>query len=105
MPRRERSEALPNTWFNWVKPFFKISDTAVLHHTTLDAFLFLRFLKVLTRITLVGLCITWPILLPMHSKGGGGGSQLDSLTMGNVTKSNMYYAHAIVAYVFFGEVP
>lgn len=88
-----------------MKPFFKISDTTVLHHTTLDAFLFLRFLKVLTRITFAGLCITWPILLPLHSKGGGGGSQLDSLTMGNVTVSNMYYAHAVVAYIFFGEVP
>ncbi|MBE3042553.1 hypothetical protein IMZ48_08235, partial [Candidatus Bathyarchaeota archaeon] len=99
---RERSEALPNTWFNWVKPFFKIKDTAVLHHSTLDAYLFLRYLKILALITFVGCCITWPILLPLHAKGGGGKTQLDSLTMGNITNKDMHYAHALVAYVFFG---
>ena len=90
---------MPDTWFDWVKPFFKIQDTTVLHQTTLDAFLFLRYLKILSLITFAGVCITWPILLPLHAKGGGDKTQLDSLTMGNVTKPYIYFAHALVAYV------
>lgn len=75
----------------------------MLHHTTLDAYLFLRYLKILTLITFVGCCITWPILFPLHVKGGGNQTQLDSLTMGNVNDPSMHIADALVAYVFFGN--
>ena len=87
-----------------MKPFFKIKDETVLHHTTLDAFLFLRYLKVLGLITFFGMCITWPVLLPLHAKGGGDKTQLDSLTMGNVAEPYMHFAHALVAYIFFGFI-
>jgi hypothetical protein len=87
-----------------VKPFFKVDDTAVLHHSTLDAYLFLRYLKVLASIALAGICLTWPILLPIHSHGGGDKTQLDRLTMGNVSKPNLYYVHVLVAYAYFGAL-
>ena len=59
-------------------------------------------MKILTVIAVVGCCITWPILLPLHVHGGGTSTQLDCLTFGNVTDSNYYYIHAFVGWVYFG---
>jgi hypothetical protein len=99
---RERSAALPTAWFKWIKPFFHVKDDYVLNHVSLDAFLFLRFLKILSLICSVGCLLTWPTLITLHTRGGGSETQLDALTIGNVTKSYLYYAHVVVACCFFG---
>ncbi|PQE28208.1 hypothetical protein CJF30_00010913 [Rutstroemia sp. NJR-2017a BBW] len=103
----ERSVELPNGWFNWVKPFFKTPDTAVLNQSSLDGYLFLRFLKIMCVICLVGCFIVFPVLIPLHLHGGGGNSQLDSLNFGNISngRPNVLYVHALLAWVFFGETP
>ncbi|KAI1116780.1 hypothetical protein F5Y14DRAFT_405151 [Nemania sp. NC0429] len=102
----ERSPALPTGLFNWFGTFWKISDYQPLHQS-LDAYLFLRFLKVLIAICFVGCCITWPILFPVNITGGGGQTQLDLLSYANVnnkTQYNRYYAHVFVAWIFYGFV-
>ncbi|KAK3986494.1 hypothetical protein QBC44DRAFT_333324 [Cladorrhinum sp. PSN332] len=98
------SPELPNGWFNWIKPFWAIDDTYILNNCTLDAFLFLRFLRVLSIICLVGGCFAWPILLPINGTGGGGLSQLEELTIGNIEMPSKFYAHVVVAWSFFGFV-
>ncbi|KAI8951118.1 hypothetical protein F4801DRAFT_578855 [Xylaria longipes] len=103
----ERSPPLPNGLFNWIGAFWKISDYHPLQHQSLDAYLFLRFLKILVVICFVGCCITWPILFPVNITGGGGQSQLDLLSYSNVNKDtqyNRYYAHVFVAWLFYGFV-
>jgi hypothetical protein len=64
----------------------------------------LRFLKIATVICLVGCVITWPILFPVNATGGGGKSQLDILSFGNVTTgaNPRYYAHTFVAWLYLG---
>jgi hypothetical protein len=57
----------------------------------------------------VGTCITWPVLFPINATGGGGGSQLDLLSMSNINKDSAhgkdrYYAHALCGWLFFGFV-
>ncbi|CAH0057794.1 unnamed protein product [Clonostachys solani] len=96
--------ALPNGWFDWIKPFFKTPDSALLNQGCLDGFFFLRFIKVLRNICLVGCCIAWPILLPIHATGGRGSTELEILTIGNVVNSYKLYAHALVAWLLFGFV-
>jgi hypothetical protein len=81
----------------------KVPDTFVLNHSSLDGFLFLRYMKILCVIALVGCCITWPVLLPLHAFGGGINTQLDLLTFGNVIEAKLYYIHAIVAWIYFGK--
>ena len=100
---QERSAALPATWFSWVKPFFGVEDLSILHHAGLDAYLFLRYLKVLALITFVGSLLTWPVLIPLHKRGGGVATQLDALTIGNVVNPRFYYVHVGVAYCFFSK--
>lgn len=55
-------------------------------------------------ICLVGCAITWPILMPINAVGGGSSKELDRVTIGNVYETRYLYAHAIVAWVFFGFV-
>ncbi|KFY77637.1 hypothetical protein V499_03032 [Pseudogymnoascus sp. VKM F-103] len=100
----ERPKKLPSGWFNWLKPLFKTPDLDVLHKSSIDGFLFLRFLRILCTICIVGACITWPVLFPLHILGGGGGSQLDALTFGNVKKPSWYFVHAFLAWIFFGFI-
>ncbi|RDA91359.1 hypothetical protein CP533_0008 [Ophiocordyceps camponoti-saundersi (nom. inval.)] len=98
------SPALPGGWFNWILPFYKIPDSFILNHGSLDGFFFLRFLKVLRNICIGGCIILWPVLFPIHATGGGGRTELDMLTIGNVKDPTKLYAHAAMSWVFFGFV-
>ncbi|TKA70208.1 hypothetical protein B0A49_04808 [Cryomyces minteri] len=103
--QNERSPSLPTGLFNWFGAFFSLPDTYVLNHHSLDGFLFLRLLKISVVTCFVGCLITWPVLFPVNATGGGGQTQFDLLTMGNVTNSYYrYFAHAGCAYLFFGFV-
>lgn len=104
LERHERIEALPRGWFKWVKAFYNVPDIALLEHSSLDGFLFLRYLKILTVICGVGCIITWPVLLPLHRYGGNGNKQLDMLTFGNIKNPVWYYVPAIQAWLFFGFI-
>ncbi|KAI5868551.1 DUF221-domain-containing protein [Durotheca rogersii] len=103
----ERSPALPGGLFNWIGPFLKISDLHPLQHQSLDAYLFLRFMRILVIICFVGCCILWPVLFPVNATGSGGAEQIDILSYSNVdqrTQSNRYYAHTFMAWIFYGFV-
>ncbi|EKD18296.1 uncharacterized protein L3040_004746 [Drepanopeziza brunnea f. sp. 'multigermtubi'] len=105
----ERTAPLPNGLLNWFRAFWKIPDIYALQHQSLDAYLFLRFLRMTVLIMFVGSCITWPILFPINITGGAGGEQLDKLSMSNVDKNASngkykYFAHCFAAWAFFGFV-
>jgi hypothetical protein len=70
----------------------------------LDSYLYLRFLRTLIFLCVVGCCITWPILIPINATGGGTSSQLDRISIGNVSDKKKLYAHAVAAYIYFGFV-
>ncbi|CAL3967806.1 unnamed protein product, partial [Diplocarpon coronariae] len=80
----ERSAPLPTGWLNWIGPFWRTPDIYALQHQSLDAYLFLRFLRMTVVIMFVGCCITWPVLFPVNITGGAGNEQLDILSMSNV---------------------
>ena len=91
---------------NWFKSFFKLPDVYALQHQSLDAYLFLRFLRMTVIITFVGCCITWPILFPVNATGGGGEKQLNILSYSNVDNTTFkkryrYFAHLFVSWVFY----
>ncbi|EXJ72393.1 uncharacterized protein A1O5_04897 [Cladophialophora psammophila CBS 110553] len=100
----EKSAPLPNGWFNWFTEFYRIPSVFVLNHSSLDGYLFLRFLRVLAVICLVGIGLLWPVLLPIHATGGAGNQGLDCLTMGNVVNHNRLYAHALLSWVYFAFI-
>ncbi|KAI8961647.1 DUF221-domain-containing protein [Daldinia sp. FL1419] len=104
----ERSPALPNGLFNWIGSFWKIPDVYALQHQSLDAYLFLRFLRILVVICFAGCCILWPVLFPVNATGSNQDAvQVDMLSYSRVdkdTQSNRYYAHTFMAWIFYGFV-
>ncbi|KAE8395110.1 hypothetical protein ETB97_011010 [Aspergillus alliaceus] len=99
--KHERSPQLPSGFINWFGHFLKISDGHVLHSSSMDGYLFLRFLRVLCATCFTGCLITWPILLPIHATGGAGNTQLDALSFSNVKDPKRYYVHALMAIILF----
>ncbi|PWY92255.1 DUF221-domain-containing protein [Aspergillus heteromorphus CBS 117.55] len=99
--RCERAPQLPSGFVNWFGQFLRISDAQVLRHSSMDGYLFLRFLRVLSATCFTGCVITWPILLPINATGGAGNTQLDALSFSNVQDPTRYYAHTVMAIIFF----
>ncbi|KAK6495669.1 hypothetical protein TWF481_002717 [Arthrobotrys musiformis] len=105
--KEKRPDPLPDGIFSWVGPLVAINESYIIEKTSMDSYFFLRYLKVGIVMTLVGCLITWPILFPLNTTGGGGQKQLDLLAIGNVDKAthkNWYYGHVLAAYLFFGFV-
>ncbi|RMZ72183.1 hyp1 [Pyrenophora seminiperda CCB06] len=91
-------------YFGWVHTMRAVPDKFMLYHHSLDSYLFLRFLRTLIFICVVGAFITWPILMPTNWTGGGRSRELNRIAIGNVKKKDHLYAHALVAWVFFSFV-
>lgn len=81
-----------------------LKDSFLLRHSSIDAYLFVRFLRVIMIICMLGCLLTWPILISVNATGGGDASQLDKIAFGNVADNKRLYAHAVVAWIYFGLV-
>lgn len=104
IPEEDRTPSQRPGNTSWFHDFKVLRDRFVLQHSSLDAYLYLRFLRFIVLICFVGVCITWPILLPINATGGGSASQLDRLSFSNIAKNDHLWAHAVVAWVFLGAV-
>ncbi|OJJ50831.1 hypothetical protein ASPZODRAFT_11678 [Penicilliopsis zonata CBS 506.65] len=105
LDEHERTPATPTGLWNWVKEMYKLPDTYVLQHHSLDAYLFLRFVKLASIMCLVGCLITWPVLFPLNATGGGTKKQLDILSMSNIKDQfARYYGHCFCAWAYVGYI-
>ncbi|KAI9759752.1 MAG: hypothetical protein M4579_002137 [Chaenotheca gracillima] len=100
----QRSPDLPLGLTNWFGAFLRIPDTFILNHQSIDAYLFLRYIKMASVMCFVGACITWPVLFPVNITGGGGKKQLDLLNFTNVINQYRYYAHWGISCIFFSFI-
>ncbi|KAE8352253.1 hypothetical protein BDV28DRAFT_161900 [Aspergillus coremiiformis] len=115
VPDRERTEPSPPGLFRWIGPVFHTSSTEFIQKCGLDAYFFLRYLRMLLKIFLPLGCIILPVLLPLNKAGGkdqnfwnatASGGQwnvtgLDQLAWSNVTPENTsrYWGHLIMAII------
>lgn len=102
MTRSEKTPKPAFGMFNWISAFRKMPDEFVLNHQSLDNYLFIRYFRMVSLICFVGTVLTWPTLVVVNSKGGGGQSELDSTTFSNVSDPTQYYWHTGVAWIFMG---
>ncbi|KAI0429063.1 hypothetical protein F5Y09DRAFT_357229 [Xylaria sp. FL1042] len=104
IPEKDRTPSAGQAYLGWLRTMRKLPDKFLLYHESLDAYLYLRFLRTIIIICVVGCGLTWPILMPVNATGGGTSTELDRITISNVTKTNHLYAHAAMAWVFLGFV-
>jgi hypothetical protein len=102
----ERPRSLSENWILWVKDLVTRSDAEILQTAGLDGYFFLRYLRLIFFICLVGIIVLFPILLPINGTGGGGQTGFDILAFVNISAANKdrYYAHAIMEWVFFSFI-
>ncbi|KAF2022063.1 DUF221-domain-containing protein [Aaosphaeria arxii CBS 175.79] len=101
IPEKDRTPSQSRSYFDWFHTLRVVPDRFVLHHQSLDAYLFLRFLRMAIFLCVVGCCLTWPVLIPINATGGGKSSELDRIAIGNIADKKKLYAHAVIAWVFF----
>ncbi|KAL4807278.1 hypothetical protein BDV18DRAFT_115311 [Aspergillus unguis] len=115
VPDRERTQPSPPGLFKWIAPIFRTSSAEFVQKCGLDAYFFLRYLRMLLKIFLPLGCIILPTLLTVNKAGGkdqtyknntGTGARwnvtgLDQLAWGNVAPENTdrYWAHLVMAVI------
>ncbi|KAI1278256.1 hypothetical protein F5Y07DRAFT_388077 [Xylaria sp. FL0933] len=104
IPEKDHTPSTGQAYFDWLRIMRKVPDKFLLYHESLDAYLYLRFLRTIIVICVVGCGLTWPILMPVNATGGGASTELDRITISNVTKTNHLYGHAIMAWLFLSFV-
>ncbi|KAA1079047.1 hypothetical protein PGT21_031634 [Puccinia graminis f. sp. tritici] len=99
----KRSEPLSSGWLSWIPQIIMADDEQIIHHNGLDAYCFLRFLRLLLNIFTPIFVLSWTILLPVYAANSGGiKSGLDRFTFGNIgpTAQIRLIAPLILAYAF-----
>lgn len=109
----KRMPRLPRRPWGWVVPIFRIflDKKTIIEKSGMDAYFFIRFLRMVLIIFVPALLLVWPILLPLNIVSGVNDSPpagqsavngLDRLAFGNVSRknTNRYWAHLILAYIF-----
>ena len=99
VPKRERMPVPPRGPFGWLVTVFTVSNAQFVQRCGLDAYMFLRFLRMLLKIFLPMALVILPILLPINRTGGAGERGMDSFAMGNVATDNQarLWAHLVLA--------
>lgn len=102
----ERTPDTPTGLMDWIQAMYKLPDTYVLQHHSMDAYLLLRFLKMCSVLLFVGCCMTFPVLWPVNATGGGGQTQLNLLSISNIGKNSYarYFAHCFISWIFVAFV-
>ncbi|KAL2872564.1 putative DUF221 domain protein [Aspergillus lucknowensis] len=115
VPDRERTKPSPPGLFRWISPIFRTSSSEFIQKCGLDAYFFLRYLRMLLKIFIPLGCIILPTLLPLNKVGGKDRAHkngthtgdrwnvtgLDQLAWGNVAPENThrYWGHLILAVI------
>ena len=92
---------LPNSFFAWIIPAFMASDDDVFYYTGIDALVYMRFLRLCVKISLVIMPYGIAVLLPLNYFGRGALHGLDRIAMSNIApQSSKFWAHVISAWVY-----
>lgn len=101
-PPDKRSKELPPGLWRWIPATLRSPAEDIIHKNGLDAYLFLRFLKLLIVLFGVFWVSTWIVLLPIEAAGVASESRtgLDKYQWGNdVSQPERYAAHIIMVYL------
>jgi hypothetical protein len=98
---------MSSSLFSWPIEVYRADFEAVYRANGMDAYFFVRFLRLMAIIFLPIWFVTWPLLLPLTSVGTNtpGHSGLDKYSFGNIdfNHASRYWAHVVVAYLITGE--
>ncbi|KAI1315606.1 hypothetical protein EDD11_000616 [Mortierella claussenii] len=97
-----RSPELSPGVFSWITASFTVKDTVLVERIGLDAYMFLRFLRMSALLFAGFTLLAIPILIPLNVINGNGGTGLKATTIGNVIQSWRLWFHLVLTVVFCG---
>ena len=103
---RERVAPPPKGIVAWLKPLFNTPNLAFIQKCGLDAYFFLRYLRMLLKIFVPITVVVTPILLPIN-RYSGHNKGLDKLSISNIEpqyKAHRLWAHCLLALGVIGWV-
>lgn len=98
------AKPLAEKWYAWPVSLFRADYDTIKAANGLDAYFFVRFLRMAVVILLPIWIVSWIVIMPVDSvkTGTAGNTGLDIFTFGNVgnTQQGRYAAHLILAWLF-----
>lgn len=92
---------LPSSIFSWVIPALMAKDDDVFYYAGFDALVYIRFLKLCIKISVVILPYGIAVLLPLNIYGGHHGTGLPKMTLSNLLEdSPKMWAHFVAVWVY-----
>ncbi|GJE96634.1 hypothetical protein PsYK624_128340 [Phanerochaete sordida] len=103
-PPDKRAVSLPTGWWKWLIAILAIPTGDVMEKNGMDAYMFLRFLRLLIILFASITILTWLVLLPVDTAGLHNTNftdRLSQLSWGNIpdTATRRYVAHIVVVYI------
>ncbi|KAF9434390.1 hypothetical protein BGZ76_008105 [Entomortierella beljakovae] len=95
-----QSPILPLGAFSWVTASFKVSDTELLEKVGLDAYMYLRFLRMSAVFFWGCSLLSLPVLMPLNMLGGINEDGLRSFNIGNIDEKWRLWFHLALTYIF-----
>ena len=102
VPERERVPPPPKGLIGWIYPLFTTTNLALIQKCGLDAYFFLRYLRMLLKIFLPLAIVLMPILIPINKTGGNAKLGLNVLSISNISPGNAHsklWAHLVLAVI------
>ncbi|CCA74265.1 related to RSN1-Overexpression rescues sro7/sop1 in NaCl [Serendipita indica DSM 11827] len=98
----KRQQPLSSSLLGWPLDIWRADHNDIRHHNGMDAFFFVRFLRMMARIFLPIWPLSWAVLMPIDAVSPNNGlTGLDQFTFGNVRSDHRarYAAHALLIWV------
>ncbi|KAG8731630.1 hypothetical protein FRC11_003222 [Ceratobasidium sp. 423] len=100
LPEGKRQRPLGDGLLSWPMAIYKADHEDIKMHNGMDAYFFVRFLRMMVRIFLPFWIVSWAVLLPVDAAGINNKDGLDQFTFGNIPGNSQvrYAAHLILAW-------
>ncbi|KAG8717436.1 hypothetical protein FRC09_014276 [Ceratobasidium sp. 395] len=100
LPEGKRQRPLGDGLLSWPVSIFKADHKDIQQQNGMDAYFFVRYLRMMVRVFLPIWLISWAVLLPVDSVGLKNKDGLDQFTFGNIPQDRQvrYAAHLVLAW-------
>lgn len=104
VPQDLQSPSPPTGTSAWLTNLLHRPEAFLIQYCGTDGYFFIRFLFEFTCVAIIGVLITWPILIPINVTNSNHNSGLEAISMSNIKNKWRFLAHIFVSWAYFGAV-